>query len=255
MKYAIGANWKMNGTPSEAADFLDGMRASGSVEIEADIILFPPFTLIPLLAERAALAGMELGGQDIFWKDSGAFTGEISPGMLRDAGASWFIAGHSERRHVLDESDEVVRMKLEKGLTSGLRGILCVGELREERDAGRTEEVVRRQIDSALEGLKAADPDNLVVAYEPVWAIGTGLTATPEEAERMHSLIRGWIAEIRNESFASELRIQYGGSVKPENAREILSMPSVDGALVGGASLRADSFMAILRNVPDGAAT
>jgi triosephosphate isomerase (TIM) len=250
MNYVIGANWKMNGTRADAEDFLEAMRNMGSASLESELVLFPPFTLLPMLIEGAQAAGMELGGQDVFWEDSGAFTGEISPVMLKEAGATWFIAGHSERRHVMGEDDGVVRRKLAHGLRSGLKGILCVGELREERDSGRTEEVVRGQIEAALEDLDAAGPDNLVIAYEPVWAIGTGLTATPEEAERMHSLIRNWLEDVRSPDFASGMRIQYGGSVKPGNAADILSRPSVNGALVGGASLKAESFIAIAESVP-----
>ncbi|MFO8183434.1 MAG: triose-phosphate isomerase [Candidatus Aegiribacteria sp.] len=252
MKYVMGANWKMNGTPEDALDFLRSMRELGSPSEGPEIVLFPPFTLLPLLRQEARDAGVELGGQDLFWEERGAFTGEVSPGMLSRAGATWFIAGHSERRHVIGETDEIVRKKLRAGLKAGLKGVLCVGELKEEREADRTEEVVRRQIGAAMEGLETASPVNLVIAYEPVWAIGTGLTATPEEAERMHSLIREWVKSLTDAGFAEELRIQYGGSVKPGNAAEILSRPSVNGALVGGASLKADSFMSIVRSTPRG---
>ncbi|MBN2588058.1 MAG: triose-phosphate isomerase [Candidatus Fermentibacteraceae bacterium] len=252
MNFIIGANWKMYGTVPKASDFLEELLALGSRSVRSDLVLFAPFTLLPLIGETAAAAGIELGGQDLFWEDEGAFTGEVSPGMLREAGATWFLAGHSERRHVIGESDGTVRKKLSKGLQRGLKGILCVGELLEEREAGRTEEVVKGQIRSALEGLETASAENLVIAYEPVWAIGTGLTATPGEAQRMHSLIREWVEGIRGVAFASGLRIQYGGSVKPDNAGDILSRPSVNGALVGGASLRSDSFWAIVRSVPDG---
>ena len=240
----------MNGSVSAGLDFLRKMKESGSGSVFSDIVLFPPFTLLQVLRDAAADAGIETGGQDLFWLEKGAFTGEISPSMLVDAGASFFIAGHSERRHVMGETDEIVRRKLEAGLKTGLRGILCVGELMEEREADRTEEVVRRQVEAALEGLDCASPGNLVIAYEPVWAIGTGLTATPDEAERMHSLIREWVADIVGNDFADNTRIQYGGSVKPGNASEILSKPSVNGALVGGASLSAESFMEIIKAVP-----
>lgn len=252
MKYVMGANWKMNGTPEEALNYLRRMRELGSPSAGPDIVFFPPFTVLPLLRQEAGDAGVELGGQDLFWKEEGAFTGEVSPGMLARTGATWFIAGHSERRHVIGETDEIVRKKLRAGLEAGLKGILCVGELKEEREAERTEEVVRRQIGAALEGLEAASPGNLVIAYEPVWAIGTGLTATPEEARRMHSLIREWVESITDAGFAEELRILYGGSVKPSNAADILSRPSVNGALVGGASLKAESFMAIVGSTPQG---
>ncbi|NOQ22230.1 MAG: triose-phosphate isomerase [Candidatus Aegiribacteria sp.] len=240
----------MNGSRPAALEYLREMKSLGSGTVSSDIVLFPPFTLIPLMAEAAADAGIETGGQDLFWLEKGAFTGEISPAMLVDAGASWFLAGHSERRHVFRETDDIVRKKLEAGLETGLRGIFCVGELLEERDAGRTEEVVRRQVESALRGLGCVTNENFVIAYEPVWAIGTGLTATPDEAERMHSLIREWVAGTMSNDFADNTRIQYGGSVKPDNAAEILSRPSVNGALVGGASLNAGSFMDILKAVP-----
>ncbi|MCK5115054.1 MAG: triose-phosphate isomerase [Candidatus Aegiribacteria sp.] len=240
----------MNGSRLAALEFLREMKRLGSVSVSSEVVLFPPFTLLPLMADAVADCGIETGGQDIFWLEKGAFTGEISPSMLVDAGASWFLAGHSERRHVIGETDDIVRRKLQAGLASGLRGILCVGELIEERDAGRTEEVVRRQVESALSDLECVSTENLVIAYEPVWAIGTGLTATPEEAERMHSLIREWVAGVLSNDFADNTRIQYGGSVKPGNAAEILSMPSINGALVGGASLKAESFMSILEAVP-----
>ncbi len=247
LRYFMGGNWKMNGTPEGALSFLEGLSQGGSTSLPADVVIFPPFTLIPSMAAKAWGAGVTLGGQDLYHEDKGAFTGEISAGMLADAGCCWFLAGHSERRHVIGEDDGAVRLKLEAGLRAGLRGVLCVGELLEEREDGRTEEVVRRQIESALDGLDCASPGNLVVAYEPVWAIGTGETATPEEANRMHGLIRGWIADIAGETFARETRIVYGGSVKPHNAREILAGLHVNGALVGGASLQADSFGGIIR--------
>lgn len=250
MKQIIGGNWKMNGSRLTGLEFLREIKGLGSEYVSSDIVLFPPFTLLPLMADAAADAGIETGGQDLFWLEKGAFTGEISPAMLVDAGASWFIAGHSERRHVIGESDEIVRRKLEAGLETGLHGILCVGELIEEREAGKTEEVVRRQVESALEDLDCISPENFVIAYEPVWAIGTGLTATPDEADRMHSLIREWVAVTVSNDFADNTRIQYGGSVKPDNAAEILSKPSINGALVGGASLKPESFMNIVRAVP-----
>ncbi|MEN8208252.1 MAG: triose-phosphate isomerase [Candidatus Fermentibacteria bacterium] len=250
MNQIIGGNWKMNGSKPAALEFLEQMKSLGSGSISAEIVLFPPFTILPLITDAAADAGIETGGQDIFWLENGAFTGEISPSMLLEAGATWFLAGHSERRHVIGETDEIIRRKLQAGLSSGLCGILCVGELIGERDAGRTEEVVRRQVESALTDLECVSTENFVIAYEPVWAIGTGLTATPDEAQRMHSLIREWVAGILGNKFADNTRIQYGGSVKPDNAAEILSMPSIDGALVGGASLKAENFMDILRAVP-----
>ncbi len=246
VKPFVGANWKMNGTYESGMDYLTAIDECNINYFGADVVLFAPFTLIRSFARLADKAGMALGAQDLFWEENGAYTGEISPSMLIEAGCTWFLAGHSERRHVIGETDQIVRKKLEAGINAGLNGILCVGELLEEREAGRTEEVVRRQIRSALEGLDSVSPFNLVVAYEPVWAIGTGKTATPEEAQRVHSLIRSWVAETAGHDFASDLRIIYGGSVKPANASEIMNGPDVNGALVGGASLKADSFIEIV---------
>lgn len=240
----------MNGSPKQALDFIGEMKKLGSLNTGCDIVLFPPFTILPLMAETAPDAGIQTGGQDLFWMEHGAYTGEISPGMLYDAGATWFLAGHSERRHVIGETDEMVRLKLETGTGFGLKGILCVGELIGERESGLTEDVVRQQVVTALDGCSGLSPENLVIAYEPVWAIGTGLTATPEEAQRIHALIREWVSEIKGNDFSDNLRIQYGGSVKPSNAGAILSKPSINGALVGGASLKPGSFMEIIESVP-----
>jgi len=246
VKPFVGANWKMNGTYESGMDYLTAIDECNINYFGADVVLFAPFTLLRSFALLADKAGMALGAQDLFWEENGAYTGEISPSMLIEAGCTWFLAGHSERRHVLGETDQIVRKKIEAGINSGLNCILCVGELLEERETGRTEEVVRRQIRSALEGLDSISPFNLVIAYEPVWAIGTGKTASPEEAQRVHSLIRSWVADTAGKDFADDLRIIYGGSVKPENAREIMDGPDVNGALVGGASLKADSFIEIV---------
>jgi triosephosphate isomerase len=235
----------MNGTPGGAAAYLEKIAGLLPPGPDPEVVVFPPFTLLSAMAPGARKAGIMLGGQDLFWEDRGAFTGEISPGMLVDAGCTWFLAGHSERRHVTGEDDATVRRKLEAGIASGLRGILCVGELLEEREAGKTEETVRRQLEAGILGLDAG-PGSMAVAYEPVWAIGTGLTATPGEAQRVHSLIRGWVEEARGAGFADALRIIYGGSVKPDNAGAIMEGPDVDGTLVGGASLDAGDFARIV---------
>lgn len=246
----VGGNWKMNGSLDQGRDFLRELHQRNIRSLPVEVVIFPPFTLIQGLSEAANKAGVSLGGQDLFWEEQGAFTGEISAGMLKEAGCTWFLAGHSERRHVLGEDDATVRLKLESGIAAGLRGILCVGELLSDREGGRTEEVVSRQIDSGLSSLDVS-PDSLVIAYEPVWAIGTGLTASPDEAQRVHSLIRQWISEIRNAEFAEEIRIVYGGSVKPGNAELIMAGSDVNGALVGGASLHADSLYEIVFHTGD----
>jgi len=246
----VGGNWKMNGSLDHGRDFLRELDQRSIRSLPVEVVIFPPFTLIQGLSEAAYTAGVSLGGQDLYWEEKGAFTGEISAGMLREAGCTWFLAGHSERRHVLGDDDVVVRRKLEAGIAEGLRGILCVGELLTDREAGRTEEVVSQQVDSGLSSLDVS-PDNLVIAYEPVWAIGTGLNASPDEAQRVHSLIRQWISEIKNAEFAEEIRIVYGGSVKPDNAGLIMEGPDVNGALVGGASLHADSLYEIVSHTGD----
>jgi len=246
VKPIVGANWKMNGSLETGLEFLSSLDEGNVNYFGADVVLFPPFTILSALAPHADKAGIDLGAQDLFWEAEGAFTGEISAGMLKEAGCVWFLAGHSERRHILGESDLIVRKKLHAGLTAGLSGILCVGELLDQRDAGRTEEVVRGQIEFALKGLEAATPFNLVIAYEPVWAIGTGRNATPEEVQRVHSLIREWVIEIAGKEFARDLRIIYGGSVKPSNAADVMTGKDVNGALVGGASLKAESFIGIV---------
>jgi triosephosphate isomerase len=241
----VGGNWKMNGSLDHGRDFLRELDHRNIQLLPVEVVIFPPYTLIQGLSEAASRTGISLGGQNLFWEEKGAFTGEISAGMLQEAGCTWFLAGHSERRHVLGEDDAAVRRKLESGIAAGLRGILCVGELLSDREGGRTEEVVRRQVDSGLSSLDVS-PDSLVIAYEPVWAIGTGLNASPDEAQRVHSLIRQWISEIKNTEFADEIRIVYGGSVKPGNAGLIMAGPDVNGALVGGASLHADSLYEIV---------
>ena len=246
VKPFIGANWKMNGSLSLGVEYITLLDEGNINYFGADVVLFAPFTILSALAPLAERAGIHLGAQDIFWEEKGAFTGEISATMLKEAGCSWFLAGHSERRHILGETDDIVRKKMKAGLSAGLSCVLCVGELLDQREAGRTEEVIRGQIESALIDMDIANPYNFVIAYEPVWAIGTGKTATPEEAQRIHSLIRKWIAEIVDKEFAEELGIIYGGSVKPANAAQVMSGRDVNGALVGGASLKADSFIEIV---------
>jgi triosephosphate isomerase len=246
VKPFVGANWKMNGSHKMGIEYITALNEGNINYFGADVVLFPPFTLLAALASAADKAGIDLGAQDLFWEADGAFTGEISASMLKEAGCVWFLAGHSERRHVIGETDGIIRKKLEAGLNAGLSGILCVGELLEQREAGRTEEIVRGQIEYALKGLEIANPGNLVIAYEPVWAIGTGVNATPEEAQRVHSLIREWVTEIVGMEFATDLRIIYGGSVNPSNAAAVLGGKNVNGALVGGASLKAESFIGIV---------
>lgn len=245
MKPFFGANWKMNGSGLEGLSWLQTIKESSGDRACSQLVLFPPFTLLPVLAEDAREAGIELGGQNLFFEPSGAFTGEISASMLVEAGCTWVIVGHSERRHVLHEDDATVGRKLFAALGSGLGAVLCVGEKIEERDAGQAGDVVERQLTSALGGSGPVDGSSLVVAYEPVWAIGTGRNASPGDIETMHALTREVLSRVLPGDAGSRVRIIYGGSVKPSNAAGILAVPGVDGALVGGASLDPASFQQI----------
>ncbi len=218
----------------------DGL--GGAVEIG----LFPPFVYLEEVARTCAGSEVRVGGQNCCVETSGAFTGEISAAMVTDVGAGHVLIGHSERRHVYGESDETVRAKIERALDEGLAIMLCIGETIEEREAGETETVCARQLSAALEGLAPERLSNLSVAYEPVWAIGTGLTATPDQAQSVHLYVRGLYSGIVHEDAAAGVRILYGGSVNAGNAGELLSQPDIDGALVGGASLKPDSFLPII---------
>ncbi len=242
----IAGNWKMHGRAAEARSLAQALGAKlGSVD-GVDVGIAPPFTALELV--RAEIAGSKilLGGQNLHEEPKGAFTGEIAAGMLVDAGCQFVIIGHSERRQYFGETDAGVAKKLRAAAAAGLIPIVCVGETLAERESGRTEAVIEGQIRGALTGLGAEEAPGLVIAYEPVWAIGTGRTATPEQAEEVHSKIRTWLGQILGAARAERTRIQYGGSVKADNARALLSQPNIDGALVGGASLDAASFEAIV---------
>lgn len=212
----------------------------------AEVVLLPPFTSIPAVAEVLKGSRIAIGAQDLFTHDSGAFTGEISGPMLRALGCSYVLVGHSERRHVIGESGELVAGKLRAALRNDIAPILCVGELLEERESGKATEIVFEQLSEALSGLSDNELFRVVIAYEPVWAIGTGKTATPKDASEMHASMRRFIAERHGEKAASAVPILYGGSVKPEGATSLLSEPQIDGLLVGGASLEAKSFLSII---------
>jgi triosephosphate isomerase len=240
----IAANWKMNKTVAEATAFIPPLSAALPRLTPVDLALFPSFFGIPSVA--AALAGtpVSVGAQDLYWEANGAFTGEVSAAMLRDAGATMVLVGHSERRHVLGEGHEVVAKKFATALREGLIPVLCVGELLAERDAGHERRVVEGQLESAFEGISAEVAATCVVAYEPVWAIGTGRTALPDDAEAMHGAVRSWLS-TRVGARADSMRILYGGSVKPDNAAALIAGSQVDGFLIGGASLDPASFVAI----------
>jgi triosephosphate isomerase len=243
-KFVCG-NWKMHKTAGEAValvrELADGLGASPGVQVA----VAPPFTALRPVAEALRGTAIELAAQDVHWEAQGAFTGEVSAPMLADAGCHHVLVGHSERRQLFGETDETVRKKVGALLAAGLRPIVCVGETLAEREANRTLEVVDRQVRRGLAGL-ASEVAAVTIAYEPVWAIGTGRTATSAQAQEVHAAIRKILRELAG-SLGDAIRIQYGGSVKPENARELMSQPDVDGALVGGASLKAKDFLAIVK--------
>jgi len=245
----VAGNWKMNMDSHTGVDLAKAV-ASGSAELagsSVSVAVIPPFVYLPSVGQAIGSSGVAIGAQDVYFEEKGAFTGEISPAMLKDVGCTYVLCGHSERRHVLGETDEVVNKKLLASLAGGLLPILCVGELLEERDASQTEQVVERQVRAGLAGLSAEKMAAVTVAYEPVWAIGTGRTATREQAQEVHAFIRKLLAEMYDESLAAEIRILYGGSVKPDNAKDLMSEADVDGALVGGASLKPDVFVQIIQ--------
>ena len=245
----IAGNWKMNLNLASSVALAEGLKKAAADVKEIDIAVCPPSVYIH--AVRAALAGSNIavGAQDVYFEKEGAFTGELSTEMLKDVGCQYVILGHSERRHILHESSELINQKVIATLNAGLVPILCVGELLAEREAGVTDLVIRRQFDGSLSGVTAEQMKNVVIAYEPVWAIGTGKVATPEQAEEVHVSIRAMIAERYGKDVADVVRIQYGGSVKAENSKDILLKPNVDGALVGGASLKVDAFMGIINGI------
>jgi len=246
-KPLIAGNWKMNKTVGEAISLAREIR-DGLAEIDsAEVILCPPFTALGSVAQVIRNSDISLGAQNMYWEVEGAYTGEISPKFLVDVGCDWVIVGHSERRKYFGETDHNVNNKVKVALSLGLKPIVCVGETLDEREAGITEKVVESQVRGAVDGLHPQQCRMLTVAYEPVWAIGTGKTASPNVANEAHSYIRGLLQELFDKSASSVTRILYGGSVTPENARELLSMSEIDGALVGGASLRADSFVDIVK--------
>jgi triosephosphate isomerase len=241
----IAANWKMYKTLSEAEGFANALSASLAGLSGVDLVLFPPFIALDRVVGALRGTPVAVGAQDLSWAEEGAFTGEVSGRMIRDAGCTYVLAGHSERRSIIGEDDEIVARKLKAAFASGLTPILCVGEKLPEREAGKAADVVRAQLSAALGGVNPEEASRLVIAYEPVWAIGTGKTATPDDAEGMHRFIRTFVEEKYGRDCARGMRIQYGGSVKPDNAARLLGCPDIDGALIGGASLDVNSFVAI----------
>jgi triosephosphate isomerase (TIM) len=246
-KKIIAANWKMNMTQAESGEFVHSLLLDIGDIREVEVVIIPPFTAIAKVTESLGKAqNIKVGAQNMHWERSGAFTGEISAAMLRDLFVRYVVLGHSERRTLFDETDEIVNRKVRAAHEATLRPIVCVGETLEQRDAGRVEEVLSSQLRGSLAGLNGKELQETVIAYEPVWAIGTGRNATPAQAQQAHAFVRETLAEMSDQSTAERIRIQYGGSVKPGNAHDLMSQPDIDGALVGGASLEARSFAEIV---------
>lgn len=248
-KPLIAGNWKMNLNISESVELVNTIAAAVEDLEGVEVLVAPPFTLLPAVRHAIGNGRILLGAQNMHWENRGAYTGEMSGKMLQEAGCTHVILGHSERRIFFGETSEMIDLKVKAAVLLGLIPILCIGETLEEREAGQTFEVIRKQLDVSLHNFKKDQlmPPSTILAYEPVWAIGTGRTAAPSEAQEVHEFIRKWVEKIFDTSTANQVRILYGGSVKPENIVDLMSEPDIDGALVGGASLRAGSFIQIIR--------
>ncbi len=247
-KIIIAGNWKMNKTSLEAIELVNLLKRE-VLDIEAvDMVVCPPFTALADIRDVLSESDIGLGAQNLYWEDSGAFTGEVSAPMLKNLGVQYVIIGHSERRQFFGETNETVNKKINAALKHSLLPIVCIGETLEEREKGQTMDVIKTQCEGSLKDLTQEDMGKIILAYEPVWAIGTGKTATPEQAQEVHKFIRELLIKMFGAECAAGVRIQYGGSVKPENTEELMSQPDIDGALVGGASLKSDSFSQIIKN-------
>ncbi|MCL2844211.1 MAG: triose-phosphate isomerase [Chitinivibrionia bacterium] len=245
-KIFIAGNWKMNTTVEEAVELAKSVVAECKDRGDVEVAVCPPYVNLSAVAQAIKGSGIKLGAQDVHWEASGAFTGKISVAMLKSVGCEYVIVGHSEQRQYFGETDETVNKKAKATLAGGLKPIICVGELLEERENGFTEKVVEKQIIGAYNGLSKEEALNTVIAYEPVWAIGTGKTATPEQAEEVHLFIRKQLEKLYDKDLAAKLVIQYGGSMNPKNAKELLAKDNVDGGLIGGASLKAEQFKGVV---------
>lgn len=243
----IAGNWKMNKTVGEALELVKGLKAALQGVGGVEVAVAPPFTALFPVAQELRGSSISLASQNLFWEEKGAFTGEISPVMLKEVGCQYAIIGHSERRQYFGETDETVNRRIKAAFHHGLKAIFCIGETLEEREKGITFSVVERQLEFGLKGLDEKAVEEIVVAYEPVWAIGTGKTATPEQAEEVHQFIRQKLEKLYSKKASERIRIQYGGSVTPENIKGLMAQPNIDGALVGGASLKVESFSRIVR--------
>ncbi len=237
----------MNKTVGEAIDLVRELKSTLSGIKGVEVAIAPPFTALFAVHQEIEGFPLRLAAQNLFWEEKGAFTGEISPVMLMDVGCDYVIIGHSERRQYFGENDQTINRRIKAALAQDLKAIFCIGETLKEREEGKTFSVIERQIENGLDGLSKKEMVHIVIAYEPVWAIGTGKTATPEQAEEVHRFIREKIEKIFSKEVSEGIRIQYGGSVTPENIKGLMDQPNIDGALVGGASLKADSFSRIVR--------
>ena len=249
-KKVIAGNWKMNNDLKETQNLLSKLTSGISVDnLNCDVIVCPPFTSLSEAYTLLKGTRVKLGAQNMYFESSGAFTGEISAAMLKGVGCEYVILGHSERRNIFSESDELINNKIKKANESGLKPIFCIGELLEERESGITEKVIEKQIKSGLKDISSQEMSNMIIAYEPVWAIGTGKTASPEQTQEVHKFIRSLIAQKYGVPVSENIIIQYGGSVNSKNARELMYQKDIDGALVGGASLKVDSFIGIIQAI------
>lgn len=245
----VAGNWKLNKTIGEAVDTVSALKPLVAGVTNVDIVVCPVYTALYAASQAAAGSAVEVGAQNAYVKESGAYTGEVSPQLIKDAGCAWVILGHSERRQYFAESDAFLNEKLHFALAAGLKVMFCIGETLEEREGGKMDDVLTRQITDGLQGLTAEQFKNVAIAYEPVWAIGTGVTASPEQAESAHLFVRDLVRKLFGDAVADAVRIQYGGSAKPDNAAELIAQPNVDGFLVGGAALQAESFAGIVTAV------
>lgn len=245
-RYVIAGNWKMNFTPTEAASFINSIKPMVEGKNNCDIVFCAPYVTIAAAMEAAKGSNIKIGAQNVHFEEKGAFTGEVSAKMLREIGVEYVIVGHSERRQYFGETDETVNLRARAALKAGIKVILCLGEVKEQRLAGITDEVVAMQTKLDLAEITEEELENVIIAYEPVWAIGTGLTATPEQADETCGVIRRTVAKMYGESVAEKIIIQYGGSMNDKNANDLLSKENVDGGLIGGASLVPEKFTAIV---------
>jgi triosephosphate isomerase (TIM) len=243
----MAGNWKMNKTVGEALDLVRGLKAATSGVKDVEVAVAPPFTALYAVHKELEGSPIRLAAQNLYWEEKGAFTGEVSPLMLKEVGCDYVIIGHSERRQFFGETDEIVNRRIKAALAQGLKVIFCIGETLREREEGKTFSVIESQMEGGLKGLDDKKMRNMAIAYEPVWAIGTGKTATPEQAEEVHRFIRKKLEKLYSREVSEEIRIQYGGSVTPENIKGLMNQPNIDGALVGGASLKAETFSKIVR--------